>query len=153
MIRFLQTPGPFKKYVLGGILLIFCGAMVITLIPGGLGGSMGFGGPARGVVATVAGQDVTAIEVQREARSMLRQQFPRGGGMSDQLLPFFAGRAAEQMINEKAILSEADRMGFRATPEEVRDELQHGPLRRQPSFPAETSSAKMPMKTSSSATI
>src|SRR5438876_11531677 len=99
MIRFLQTPGPFKKYVLGGILLIFCGAMVITLIPGGLSGNTAFGSPARGVIATVAGEQVTALEVQREARSMLRQQFPRGGGMSDQLLPFFAGRAAEQMIN------------------------------------------------------
>src|SRR5581483_1864901 len=126
MIRFLQTPGPFKKYVLGGILIVFCGAMVITLIPGGLGSNIGFGGPARGVVATVAGEDVTALEVQREARGMLRQQFPRGGGMSEQLLPFFAGRAAENLINEKAILSEAERMGFRATPEEVRDELQHG---------------------------
>ncbi len=126
MIRFLQTPGPFKKYVLGGILLVFCGAMVITLIPGGLGSNIGFGAPARGVVATVAGEDVTALEVQREARGMLRQQFPRGGGMSEQLLPFFAGRAAENLINEKAILSEAERMGFHATPEEVRDELQHG---------------------------
>ena len=127
MIRFLQTPGPVKKVVLGGLLTIICVLMVITLVPG-FGSSNFFGGaPARGIVATVAGEDVTALEVQREARGMLRQQFPRGGGMSDQLLPFFASRAAEQMINEKAILSEADRIGFRATPEEVRDELQHGP--------------------------
>ena len=35
MIRFLQTPGPIKKIVLGGILLVICVMMVITLIPGG----------------------------------------------------------------------------------------------------------------------
>ena len=30
MIRFLQTPGPIKKIVLGGLLTIICVAMVIT---------------------------------------------------------------------------------------------------------------------------
>ena len=34
MIRFLQTPGRTKKIVLGGLLLIICAAMVITLVPG-----------------------------------------------------------------------------------------------------------------------
>ena len=50
--------------------------MVITLVPGGIGDSIGLGGPGQGVVAKVAGEPVTAIEVQREARQMLRQQFP-----------------------------------------------------------------------------
>ncbi|HEX8801506.1 MAG TPA: hypothetical protein VF772_22975, partial [Terriglobales bacterium] len=36
MIRFLQTPGPAKKIVLGALLLIVCVMMVITLVPGGL---------------------------------------------------------------------------------------------------------------------
>src|SRR5207244_2903771 len=65
MIRFLQTPGPIKKVILSGILLVFCGAMVITLIPGGLGSNFGFGAPAAGVVAYVAGQEVTVIEVEK----------------------------------------------------------------------------------------
>ena len=30
------------------------------------------------------------------------------------------------MINRQALLSEAARMGLRVTPEEVKDELQHG---------------------------
>jgi hypothetical protein len=34
MIRFLQTEGPVKKVVLSGLLLLICGAMAITLIPG-----------------------------------------------------------------------------------------------------------------------
>ena len=128
MIRFLQTPGPMKKIILGGLLLIICAAMVITLVPGGLGSSFGLGGPGRGVVASVGGNDITTVEVERQARMLLRQQFPRGGAQSSMLLPFFTSRAAEQLINENALVSEAERMGFHATDEELRDELQKGEL-------------------------
>src|SRR5258708_31747841 len=58
MIRFLQTPGPTKKIILGGMLLVICAAMVITLVPGGIGDSIGLGGPGQGVVAKVAGRHV-----------------------------------------------------------------------------------------------
>ena len=126
MIRFLQTPGPIKKIVLSGILLIFCGAMVITLIPGGLGLDIGVGAPSAGVVANVGTERVTRDEVQREAQSMLRQQFPKGNAMAGQLLPFFAGQAAQQLINQKALVDEAKRLGLRATDNDVLDELQHG---------------------------
>src|SRR5262245_24842955 len=126
MIRFLQTPGPVKKIILSTILLVFCGAMVITLIPGGLGANIGLGGPGQGVLATVGGEKVTTNDVERTARAMVRQQFPRGNAMSDQLMPFFASRAAEQAIQEKAILAEAGRLGLKASEEELRDELQHG---------------------------
>lgn len=126
MIRFLQTPGPLKKIILGGLLLIICAAMVITLVPGGVGSSFGFGAPGRGVVANVSGEEVTTLEVQREARQMLRQQFPKGSAMAAQLLPFFASRAAEELITQKAVLAEADRLGLHVSDEELRDELQHG---------------------------
>ncbi|PYX57528.1 MAG: hypothetical protein DMG73_13070 [Acidobacteria bacterium] len=128
MIRFLQTPGPIKKVILSGILLVFCGAMVITLIPGGLGSNFGFGAPAAGVVANVAGQEVTVIEVQQQAKQMLRQQFPKGGAEASMLLPFLASRAAEQLIDEKVMVAEAERIGLRATDQELADELQHGQL-------------------------
>jgi peptidyl-prolyl cis-trans isomerase D len=101
--------------------------MVITLIPGGLGSNLGFGQPPAGVVANIGSQSVTKEEVLRQAQAMLRQQFPRGNAMSAQLLPFFTSRAAEQLITEKTIISEAQRMGFRATDQDVVDELQHGP--------------------------
>ena len=126
MIRFLQTPGPMLKIILGGVLLIICGSMVITLVPGGLGSAFGFGGPPRGVVARVGGEDVTKLEVQREARQMLRQQMPKAGAQAAMLLPFFASRAADNLINQKVILAEAERLGLRVNDEELRDELQHG---------------------------
>lgn len=126
MIRFLQTPGPLKKIILGGILLVICAAMVITLVPGGLGSNFGLGGPGEGVVATVGGQDVTRQEVLRTTDQMLRQQFPKAGAETSMLRPYFASRAAENLISQKALLAEAERLGLRATDEEVRDEIEHG---------------------------
>ena len=127
MIRFLQTPGPIKKVILGGLLTVICVFMVITLVPG-FGSTDFFGtrGPGRGIVATVAGNEITTLEVQRQARDMVRRQFPRGGAQSSMLLPFFAKQAAEELITRNAMIAEADRLGLRATDEDVRDELQHG---------------------------
>src|SRR5579863_7104237 len=125
MIRFLQTQGPTKKIILSGILLVICGAMVIAFIPGGLTSEL-TGQPGKGVVAKVDGSEITADEVRQTARQMLQQQMPQGGANMNMLLPFFAQRAAEQMITRQALLSEAGRMGLRATPQEVLDELQHG---------------------------
>src|ERR1700745_3626966 len=126
MIRFLQTPGRTKKIVLGGLLLIICAAMVITLVPGGVGSSIGLGGPGQGVLATVAGEQVTTADVMNEARRMLRRQFPKGGPQESMLLPYFNSQAAEALILRQAILVEADRLGLRATNEDVLDEIQHG---------------------------
>jgi peptidyl-prolyl cis-trans isomerase D len=127
MIRFLQTPGPLKKVILGGLLTIICVFMVITLVPGfGSTDLFGTGAPAKGVVATVSGSDITTLEVQREARQMVQQQFPQGGAQIAMLLPYFASQAAQQLISRSAIIAEARRMGLRATDDDVRDELQHG---------------------------
>ncbi|MFZ0808046.1 MAG: SurA N-terminal domain-containing protein, partial [Candidatus Sulfotelmatobacter sp.] len=126
MIRFLQTSGQITKYILGGVLLIICASMVITLIPGGLGSDVFGGAPGRGIVAKVNGGEITADEVRQAARQMLQQQMPNGGPNMAMLLPFFAQRAAEQLITKQALLDEAQRMGFHASPEEVRDELEHG---------------------------
>jgi peptidyl-prolyl cis-trans isomerase D len=127
MIRFLQKSGQTTKYVLGGLLLIICASMVITLIPGGLSGEVFGTSPMRpGVVAQVEGGDITSEEVRQTARQMLQQQMPQGGANAGMLLPFFAQRAAEQLIMRQALLGEAKHMGLHATPEEVKDELQHG---------------------------
>jgi peptidyl-prolyl cis-trans isomerase D len=135
MIRFLQTPGPIKKIVLGGLLLVICAAMVITLVPGGIGDSFGLGGPGKGVLAKVAGQDITTMEVERQARQMMQQQFPRGSAQASMLLPYFASQAAQRLINDKAILAEARRIGLAASDEEVRDQIQHSPLYGPAFFP------------------
>jgi peptidyl-prolyl cis-trans isomerase D len=128
MIRQLQNAGPTVKIILGALLVLICASMAITLIPGGIGSSFGIGAPPAGVLATIGDQQVTVTEVQREARAMIRQQFPRGGPQASMLLPYFAGQAAQQLINEKALVAEAHRMGLRVNDDELRDELQHGQL-------------------------
>ena len=124
MIRFLQTEGPFKKFVLGGLLLVICAAMVIAFVPGGLGSEL-TGTPGAGVVAKVDGGDITADEVRQTARQMLQQQRTSGIDVNA-LMPLAVPRAAEQLITREALLSEAHRMGLRVGPDEVKDELEHG---------------------------
>ena len=128
MIRTLQNAGPLLKIILGAMLVFICASMAITLIPGGIGSSLGIGAPPAGVLASVGDQTVTVPEVQREAKAMIRQQFPKGGPQASMLLPYFASQAAEQLINEKALVAEAHRMGLRVSDDELRDELQHGQL-------------------------
>jgi peptidyl-prolyl cis-trans isomerase D len=129
MIRFLQTEGPFKKIVLSGLLLLICAAMAITLIPGGLGSDL-MGTPGKGIIAKVSGQDITVEQVRETAREMAEQQAQQYGKNASMLLPFLiqqdTQRAVDQLIGREALLSMAQHLGFKATPEEVKDELQHG---------------------------
>ncbi len=125
MIRFLQTPGKTKKIVLGGLLLIICAAMVITLVPGGmLGEAFGFGVDAAGVVAKVGAESVTFVDVQQRADQIGRQQFPQGA-VPSVYKPFLMQQAAQQLIMQKALLAEAARLGLRVTDAEVTDFLRH----------------------------
>lgn len=124
MIRFLQTPGPIKKIVLGGILVIVCLAMLVYLIPSS--GNTSFGNPNAHIVAKVDGTDITADQVRQTARQMLQQQSQGNTANMGMLLPFFAQRAADQLITRQALVSGAEHLGLHVTPQEIQDELQHG---------------------------
>jgi len=125
MIRFLQTPGKTKKIVLGTLLVLICGAMVVTLVPGGmLGDALGFSSMEKGVLAKIGTQDVTLQEVDQTARRMAQQQFR--GNVPTQLLPLLRQSAADQLITQKALIVEAERMGFKVTDQELQDTLQKG---------------------------
>src|SRR5216684_4294351 len=127
MIRTLQNAGPTLKIVLGALLVLIALSMVAYLVPtGGTGSILGAGAPPAGVLATIGDQQVTVPEVQREARAMIRQQLPQGGAQAAMLLPIFAGQAAEQLINQKALIAEAHRLGLRVNDDELREEFQHG---------------------------
>jgi peptidyl-prolyl cis-trans isomerase D len=120
MIRFLQTPSPTKKIVLGGLLTVICVMMVVTLIPGG---SI-FGDSAvtsDSDVAKVDGDPVTVTEVSRAAQNMAQQQhYPA------QLVPYLMPQAAEMLIKQKAVIAEANRMGLTVSDEELRLILHKG---------------------------
>src|SRR6202030_1188279 len=101
-------------------------SMVSPLIPGGLGGDVFGNAPGKGIVAKVDGIDISADEVRTTAKQMLQQQMQGSTANMSMLLPFFSQRAAEQLITRQALLSQASRLGLRVTPEEVKEELQHG---------------------------
>jgi peptidyl-prolyl cis-trans isomerase D len=123
MIKFLQAPGKLKKYVLGGILVFICLAMVTYLIPGFTSGSFG---TTPGVLAKVNGEDITLQEAQQTARQMARQQFPRGNVPSF-ALPYFTKQAVDQLVIQKAAMMEAERMGLKVTDQDLRDYLKKIP--------------------------
>jgi len=125
MIRFLQTPGPAKKIVLGGLLLIVCVMMIITLVPGGMFGDyFGRDISTAGVVAKVGADEITVQEVAQRARMIRRQQFR--GNVPPSILPFLMQRAADSMITQGAISYEAERMGLGVSDSELVDFLHQG---------------------------
>ena len=104
MIRFLQTPTPTKRFVLGAILIVFCLIMVISLVPN-LNQSL-LGNPTNPqVLATVGDREVHVEEVQQRAQSVAQNQ-----GYPAQLIPFLMPQALNAVIAEKAQLAEADRI-------------------------------------------
>ena len=125
MLRFLQTPGPMKKIILGGLLLVICVMMVITLVPGGLFGDY-FGSTVTtaGVVAKVGTEDISLQQVANRARMIGRQQFR--GNIPPAIMPFLLQRAADGMITQGALAYEADRMGLGVSDKELADYLHQG---------------------------
>ena len=119
MIRFLQTSGQTTKYILGGLLLIICASMVITLIPGIFDSLTNTAG--RGVYARVGGHDVTTADVDRTAQQMARQQ-----RLPAEFVSFVRPQAANQLVTKYALIAEARRLRLQATDEEVRNFLHQG---------------------------
>src|SRR5271166_885621 len=128
MLRFLQKPGPIKKIVLGGILVVVCVMMVITLIPGGgflndlFGGSL----TTQGVLAKIGTQELSAPEVAQQARLIGKQQFK--GNIPPQIMPYLMQRAAQGLIGQKVLVYEADRMGLGVSNEELNTTLHQGQM-------------------------
>src|SRR3954467_5854212 len=125
MIRFLQTPTPMKRFILGAILVVFCLIMVISLVPN-LNQSLLGNSASPSMLAKVGDQDVSLEEVQQRAASVAQSQnYPA------QLIPLLLPQALNAVIADKAVISEAHRMGLKVTNEEVVDILKHGALGEQ----------------------
>jgi peptidyl-prolyl cis-trans isomerase D len=83
---------------------------------------------ATGVVATVAGEDIHATDVQAQAKRLLAERYPRGGPEVAILMPLAAQRAFDNLVNEKILIVEARRLGLKATDDDLRDYLHQGEL-------------------------
>jgi peptidyl-prolyl cis-trans isomerase D len=126
MLRFLQKPGPIKKYVLGGVLVFVCLAMSTYLIPGGISDYFGGGLTTQGVIAKVDDQEIGVQDVAQQARLIGKQQFK--GTIPPTIMPYLMQRAAQGLITQKAIVYEADKMGLGVSDDELRQNLHQGEM-------------------------
>ena len=97
-------------------LTLICLSMVITLIPGLYSGSAGANSPDS--VASVGGQDITVVEVQRQLN-----QVSHGQSIPPMLKGLYAKQILDQMVFQRALELEAQRLGIRVTPEEETERI------------------------------
>lgn len=99
------------KILLGGILVFISGVMVLQLTPlGGIGTNNG----SPDAVATVGGQNISIVDV--------RQQFAtqtQGQNVPQVLEGLYLRQVLDQMVFDRLLQMEADRLGIQVTPEEV----------------------------------
>jgi len=103
----------------------------------------------------VSGEDITVEQVKEAARNMAQQQAQRYGANASMLMPFLIQQAtqhaADQLIDRQALVTEAQHLGLKATPQEVKDDLQHGRYAGI-FFREETSSARLSTRVCCSST-
>ena len=103
------------KITMSILLGIICLSMLTYLIPG-LGSASFNNNPD--AVATVNGEPITAIDVQRQLNSALH-----GQSVPDVLRGLYAKQVLDQLIFKRALALEADRLGIRVTNQELSDRI------------------------------
>lgn len=99
------------KISMAVILSVICLSMVITLIPGLVGGAVSTDSPD--TVASVGGQSISVVDVQRQLDQVTRnQQVP------DVLRGFYARQVLDQLVFQRALNIEAERLGIGVTTDE-----------------------------------
>jgi peptidyl-prolyl cis-trans isomerase D len=100
------------RYLLGGLLGIVALSMVITLIPG-FGSSMGTSSDDQ-VVAEIGKEPLTIRQVQSDMQRLVRDR-----QMPPELVQVYLPQAVDQMITERAVAYQAQRMGFQVPDTEL----------------------------------
>ena len=103
------------KITMSILLGIICLSMLTYLIPG-LGSASFNNNPD--AVATVNGEPITAIDVQRQLNTALH-----GQSVPDVLKGLYAKQVLDQLIFKRALALEADRLGIRVTNQELSDRI------------------------------
>jgi peptidyl-prolyl cis-trans isomerase D len=129
MIRFLQRDSRVVKAFFVVIIGMASISMVVYLIPG----LTGQGAAAADTYAVVyphwysrllsSGSSVSQVKVEKMARAQLAQQRYPDNPM---ILGLFEQRVGQQLIQQQILLDEANKLGIRATSDDVRQYLQTG---------------------------
>src|SRR6266581_8039977 len=106
-------------------LALVCLAFVIFYIPDFLRGS-GADAASGDTIAKIEGHEITAGEFRRTYQAQLQAyRASYGGNMSEQLLKQLGidQQILQQLVDERAALAEADRLGIKASDQEVRERI------------------------------
>ena len=104
------------KITMGIILGLIIVSMVITLIPGLMNGTTG--GDTPDAIASVGGQSISIVDFQQEFDQTTRNQ-----AIPPMLRGAYSKQVLDQMIFQRALEFEADRLGMRVTPEEQKQRI------------------------------
>ena len=132
MIRFLQTDNRMTKALLVVIIGAASVSMCVYLIPGLTGG----GAASADTYAVIyphwysrflsTGDTVSQARVEQVARQQLQQRGPQYAD-NPMILNFFEQQVGQQLVQQQILLEEADKLGIRATKDDVIKYLQTGP--------------------------
>ena len=103
------------RILLGAMLMLVALSMLTYLIPNyNTGSSAG----SDQVVAKVGKDEITLIDVQKLVQSTMRnKQLP------PEILPTYVPQMVQDMVTERALAYEAQRLGFQATDDDLRDTI------------------------------
>src|SRR5438067_4924610 len=121
MLDRMRRHRDWLKWSLG----LVCVAFVLFYIPDFLRGT-GADAASSDTIAKVEGHDITAGEFRRTYQAQLQAyRSAYGGNVSEQLLKQLGieQQILQQMVDERASLAEADRLGIKASDEEVRQRI------------------------------
>jgi peptidyl-prolyl cis-trans isomerase D len=104
------------KITMTVILVVICLSMVITLIPGLYSGSAGASSPD--TIASVGGQDISVVDLQRQLNQITQHQ-----SIPPMLKGLYTKQILDQMVFQRALEIEAQRLGIRVTPEEETERI------------------------------
>jgi peptidyl-prolyl cis-trans isomerase D len=132
MIRLFQQDNKATKILFGVIIAAAIVTMVITLVPGIFNDDSAANNAS--LFATVRAPGVwgkifggsTAIsmqDVQQQTERQMQQQH-----LPDYAKPFLINRVGQQQVERAVLVREADSLGLRVSDEDLRHELQTGPL-------------------------
>jgi peptidyl-prolyl cis-trans isomerase D len=110
MFDLFRSRAKAVRYLLGALLMLVAISLVITLIPG-------WGTDLRSADITVAeiGEEaLTVLDVQRAIQMQLR-----GRSIPPDMVPIFVPQFVDQMITERAVAYQAQRMGFTVSEREL----------------------------------
>jgi peptidyl-prolyl cis-trans isomerase D len=110
MFDLFRSRDRLVRIMLSGLLLVVALSMVTYLIPSYGSGDRG----QDGVVAEIGKEKITAHDIQLAVQNAVR-----GRSMPQEMVAFYVPQMVEGMINERAMVFEAQRLGIRASDEDI----------------------------------